>query len=125
MSCDQDYSDFTGWDFEDGLIGSWTEMYENANYQWDIKSALNSAYGNYKVQHDHTTMTMHGKMAEVTSKNQNQKAPNGAKAILKSAKVTSSNGKTSFYCLTFWFWKRTGSDQLEIAQQNDQNNGEV
>ena len=125
MSCDQDYSDFTGWDFEDGLIGSWTESYESANYRWNIISAVNSAYGNYKVQHDHTTMTMYGKMAEVTSKNKNQKASNGTRAALISAKVTSSNGKTSFYCLTFWFWKRTGSDQLEIAQKTDQNNGQV
>ena len=120
-SCDRDYSDFTGWDFEDKMMGSWMPSYDNLNYKWDLIEALNSAYGDFIKQHDHTTMTLNGYMVEVTSKKKD-KAPNGYKTYLKSVPVKSTNGKSSFYCLIFWFWRRSGNDSLDIFQTDANTN---
>ena len=126
-SCDQDYSDFTGWDFEDRKMGSWTEIHENADYKWNIIAAANSAYRNPQTirdtQHDHTTMTMQGYMAEVTS--MGKKVSNGTRTTLKSAIIQGSNSKDNLYCLSFWFWQRKGKDLLEIAQEVGQDGSEI
>ena len=127
ISCDQGYSDFTGWDFEDGSMGSWKVTYENSNYKWNIIQASKSAHGEIKMQYDHTTMTPSGRIAELTSKgkSQGQPAPQGSRSTLRSTKVTNSNGKSSLYCLSFWVWKRTGNDLLQILQEINQNDNVV
>lgn len=127
MSCDQGFSDFTGWDFEDGSMGSWKLISENPNYKWNIIQASKSFHGDIKMQYDHTTMTPSGHIAEATSKSkgQGQVAPEGSRAILRSTKVTNSNGKSSLYCLSFWVWKRTGNDLLQILQEINQNDNVV
>ena len=128
ISCDQGYSDFTGWDFEDGLMGSWQATSEKPNYKWNIIQASKSAHGEIKKQYDHTTMTPSGRIAEVTSKGksqgQGQPIPQGSRSRLRSTKVTNSNGKSSLYCLSFWVWKRSGNDLLEILQEIHQNNND-
>ena len=123
MSCDQGYSDFTGWDFEDGSMGSWTLISENPNYKWNIIKASNSAH-KIGMPHDHSTMTPWGHIAEVTSKDQGTKAPTGSKTLFRSPKVTNPNEKSLVYCLSFWIWKRPGDDSLEIIQEIHGQNGQ-
>lgn len=113
MSCDKSYSDFTTWDFEDKTMGSWILTYENPHYKWEIIQARNSHYNNPKGQFDHTTMRVSGHMAEVTSRIGSQVAPEGSRTILKN---TNLKAKSS-YCLSFWVWRRTGKDILEIVQE--------
>ena len=125
MSCDRSYSDFTGWDFEDGTMGSWEIVTENSNYNWNIIKAFSSAYKNFQLVHDHTTMSIAGYFAEASSLEQNHFAANGTRTVLKSPKVRNSNAKASKYCLSFWFLKRTGNDLLEIIQETDQLNNTV
>ena len=125
ISCDQGYSDFTGWDFEDGSMGSWNLISENPNYKWNIIRASNSPFGDSKSQYDHTTMTPSGHIAEITSKNQVIKAPRGSRTLFTSSKVINQNGKSLVYCLSFWVWKRAGNDLLEIIQEIHGQNGQM
>lgn len=127
MSCDQSYSDFTGWDFEDGTMGSWEVTSEYESYKWNIIFARTSRYDNFSIEYDHTTRTEGGKLAEATGivKGLQVVAPNGTRTTLTSTKVKNSDAKTSFYCLSFWFWRRKGHDQLEIIQEIHDNNDRV
>ena len=111
-SCDQSYSDFTTWDFEDKAMGSWILTYENPRYKWDFIQAKDSHFGNNKGQFDHSTMSMSGHMAEATSLVGTQAAPEGSRTILKNI-----NLKAASYCLSFWVWRRSGKDILEIIQE--------
>lgn len=110
LSCDQSFPDFIGWDFEDQTMTNWEIINENDNYKWDIIEAIDSKYKESRV-YDHTTMTKYGYLAETTNKGN---AINGSKTIFRSIKVDQL--KASFYCLSFWFWKISGNDLLEIGQ---------
>ena len=116
--CDESYSDFTGWDFEDKTMGSWTIASDTPDYKWDIIMAIMSSY-HKSISHDHTTMTQFGWLAEaIDSKS---KAQVNSRTVFRSPRIQQSKVKSDYYCLSFWFWKRIGNDSLKIVQEVNEN----
>ena len=65
-------------------------------------------------------MTMRDHIAEAVNHRLNRNTPDGSRTVLRSTKYQLSS-LSSLYCLSFWVWRRNGSNMLEIQHQIYQN----